>query len=148
MEHYFLQYMELVKENEAKQQEKQEPDPESAQVSVAVVSNEAPTRKFTNPFGRTNKLQKTENVQIELLKKSGLFDEAWYLSQYSDVKEAGIDPVRHYLRYGSAEGRNPSREFDTKFYLERNSDVAMAGINPLLHYIRFGRDEGRLPSKR
>ena len=148
LEHYFLQYTELVKENEAKQQEKQEPDPESAQVSVAVVSNEAPTRKFTNPFGRTNKLQKTENVQIELLKKSGLFDEAWYLSQYSDVKEAGIDPVRHYLRYGSAEGRNPSREFDTKFYLERNSDVAMAGINPLLHYIRFGRDEGRLPSKR
>jgi len=61
------------------------------------------------------------------------------------VAEAGINPIAHYLRYGAAEGRNPSLNFDTALYLAANPDVAAANINPLLHYIRYGRAEGRPP---
>ena len=82
-----------------------------------------------------------------LLKGSGLFDEAWYLAEYGDVAQAGMDPVKHYLRYGAAEGRNPSPEFDTLFYLKANPDVADAQMNPLVHFIRFGQGEGRTPTR-
>ena len=46
--------------------------------------------------------------QIHLLKKSGVFDADWYLSQYRDVIESGMDPARHYLLYGALEGRQPN----------------------------------------
>ena len=49
----------------------------------------------------------------------------------------------HYLRYGAAEGRDPSPRFDTRAYLARNPDVSAEGVNPLLHFIRHGSSEGR-----
>ena len=76
-----------------------------------------------------------------LVKKSGLFDAEWYLEQNKDVAEAKADPVRHYLKFGWREGRNPSPDFDTKKYLEERPDVSAAGICPLVHYIKFGREK-------
>ena len=64
------------------------------------------------------------------------FDPAFYLAEYLDVREAGVDPAEHYLLYGYKEGRNPSACFDTRFYLHRYLDGEM-GQNPLLHYRRF-----------
>ena len=81
-----------------------------------------------------------------LIRKSGLFDAGWYLTQYPDVQREGLDPLRHYLRYGVAEGRDPNRRFDTDWYLSNNPDVATAGINPLKHYLRRGGIEQRDPS--
>ncbi|WP_244208621.1 glycosyltransferase [Vreelandella andesensis] len=37
------------------------------------------------------------------------FDAQWYLATYPDVADAGIDPWRHYLQHGKAEGRLPCR---------------------------------------
>ncbi|MBS0576104.1 MAG: glycosyltransferase [Proteobacteria bacterium] len=37
------------------------------------------------------------------------FDAAFYLSEYPDVRAAGLDPQRHYLDHGRAEGRLPRR---------------------------------------
>lgn len=37
--------------------------------------------------------------------RDGLFDAAKYLEIYPDVAENGIDPVRHYILHGMAEGR-------------------------------------------
>jgi len=82
---------------------------------------------------------------MEEIKKSGEFNEVFYLTQNPDVKQAGMDPIQHYLAYGAEEGRNPSRHFDTAYYLENNPDVANSGFNPLIHYIRHGEKEGRLP---
>ncbi len=82
-------------------------------------------------------------AQIAMVKASGLFDEAWYLAQYPDVRKKKVDPVEHYLRFGAAEGRNPSPAFKTQDYLNINRDVAESGMNPLIHYIQFGREEGR-----
>lgn len=36
------------------------------------------------------------------------FDADWYLEQYPDVAASGMDPLEHYLKFGSAEGRLPS----------------------------------------
>jgi SAM-dependent methyltransferase len=83
-----------------------------------------------------------------LIGRSGLFDASWYLSQYPDVHSAGIAPLKHYLRYGAAEGRDPNPYFDTDWYLSHYPDVAAAGINPLRHYLRHGGIEQRDPSPR
>ena len=76
---------------------------------------------------------------------NALFDSSWYLRCYSDVRQAGLNPLWHYFRYGWREARDPSLGFSTKYYLESNPDVKEAGVNPLLHYIRFGLREGRRP---
>jgi hypothetical protein len=86
------------------------------------------------------------NRAERLLKKSGLFDEAFYIANNQDIKEMGINPVRHFLKCGGFEGRKPCAEFDPVYYLRRNSDVKLAGMNPLLHYILCGEKEGRWPS--
>lgn len=71
---------------------------------------------------------------------SGLFDAGWYLQQNADVRAKGLDPLKHYLRFGAGEGRDPSPLFSTKNYLAANPD---AGINPLVHYLRYGKADRR-----
>lgn len=80
---------------------------------------------------------------VAIIKASGLFDEAWYLNQYPDVRKLCIDPVEHYLWIGPLLRRNPSPRFDGAAYLDINNDVAAIGANPLLHYVRWGKAEGR-----
>ena len=74
-----------------------------------------------------------------LIKKSGLFDSEYYLANNEDVKKAKADPLKHYLKFGWREGRNPSEEFDGNEYLYKRPDVKVAGICPLVHYIMFGK---------
>lgn len=135
LEHYFLKYQELTQESEDEQEPAKPPKTTPF------------LRVLAKPFRRKSKAQKRQKRQLFLINKSGFFDEAWYLAEYPDVAEAGIDAVAHYLRYGAAEGRDPSPQFDTAFYLATNPDVADAEINPLVHYARFGREEGRQPSR-
>lgn len=75
---------------------------------------------------------------IALVRRSGTFDERWYLQRYPDVGKAGMDPVRHYLLHGAAEGRDPSPGFSTSGYRSAHPGVAESGVNPLIHYIRSG----------
>ena len=99
---------------------------------LAVLTNESPGQK--NP-----------DRHVVLLQTSGLFDTNWYLKEYPDVKENGMNPIEHYIKFGSKENRNPSPDFDTKWYLQNYPDVAKKGINPLEHYILHGRGEFRSP---
>ena len=78
---------------------------------------------------------------------NSIFNQNWYLNQYTDVKEAGVDPEFHYDTYGWLEGRDASPFFDTSYYLSANEDVAAAEINPLDHYLASGGFEGRDPSE-
>jgi glycosyltransferase involved in cell wall biosynthesis len=80
-----------------------------------------------------------------LLRGSGLFDEAWYLSKNPDVVQAKVDPLLHYLRYGGFEGRDPGPDFSSAWYLDTYQDVKKAGFNPMVHYLKYGRQEGCLP---
>jgi len=80
-----------------------------------------------------------------VLMKSGLFDPEYYLRRNPDVSAAGVDPVVHYIRYGTAELRSPGPYFSTRWYVKQYPDVAASGKNPLYHFIVSGYAEGRLP---
>jgi GT2 family glycosyltransferase len=75
----------------------------------------------------------------KIIKKSGLFDEEYYLRAYPDVRKADIDPLWHFVKYGWREGRNPSKDFDLNYYLTIYPDVKEAGINPVVHYVIMNR---------
>jgi glycosyltransferase involved in cell wall biosynthesis len=77
------------------------------------------------------------------IRKSGLFDEKYYLLHNPDVRIADVDPLKHYLTIGWKEGRSPSAQFNGDIYLQNNPDVKSSGINPLVHYVLHGREEGR-----
>ncbi|MCU0289567.1 MAG: glycoside hydrolase family 99-like domain-containing protein, partial [Acidobacteria bacterium] len=81
----------------------------------------------------------TDNVQMDLIRNSGLFDDKYYNQSYPDIEKVGIDALQHYYYYGWKEGRNPSVYFNTQYYLDSNEAVRKANINPLLHYIKFGK---------
>jgi glycosyltransferase involved in cell wall biosynthesis len=83
--------------------------------------------------------------EYRLITKSGFFDPVFYLIKYPDVRVGDVNPLRHFLKFGWKEGRQPSAEFDTRYYLENNPDVRASGVNPLVHYLLHGRAEGRLP---
>jgi hypothetical protein len=116
-----------------------------------VLPAEEPRSAAPQPAPKTRiKTAKKESLgvpaQIALITKSDIFDQSWYLAQYPDVAQTGMDPVKHYVLYGAAEGRQPSPNFDTCWYMATYPDVAEAGINPAVHYIRHGRKEGRAAS--
>ena len=69
-----------------------------------------------------------------IIARRGLFDHAYYLRSYPDVRKAKVDPLMHFIRYGWKEGRNPNGKFNTKSYLDLHPDVENSGLNPLIHY--------------
>ena len=75
------------------------------------------------------------------------FNAAYYLECNADVARNGVDPRKHFLRYGWKEGRSPHPLFDPPFYLENNPDVANAGANPVVHFLTYGVKENRSPNR-
>lgn len=96
-------------------------------------------------FTAKNSLNDVRYDDVLLVYKSSYFDVQWYIQKNRDLKNSGIDPVVHYLKYGAKEGRDPSKVFHTNWYLSRYSDIDVNKINPLLHFIKFGESEKRLP---
>jgi hypothetical protein len=85
----------------------------------------------------------TTQDELQLLRDSGYMDADYYLERNPDVRQAGADPVEHFLEHGWKEGRSPSADFSVSDYFIANPDVAAAGVNPLVHYLRTGRNEHR-----
>lgn len=81
---------------------------------------------------------------VDIIKRSGLFDFAFYAYQYPDVSQE--DAISHFVEIGAPEGASPSYLFDTKWYLQQYSDLAESDLNPLLHYILYGAAEHRITS--
>jgi len=67
--------------------------------------------------------------------RCGCFDRQWYLARYPDVKQSGADPLTHFLRFGSPEGRKPNSSFETSLYLQKHPELIASGQNPLLHFL-------------
>jgi len=82
---------------------------------------------------------------IEILRRSPLFEADWYLARYGDVALSGLDPAEHYLRIGAALGRDPGPMFCAQAYLAicRNKGITCA--NPLVHFETKGRTLGLIP---
>ena len=82
------------------------------------------------------------STEYKLIAKSKYFNRRWYLKHYPDVASSGIDPVKHYLRYGWREGRNPGPNFNTREYLRKYPDCK---IVPLIDLI--SRDDEKQQQK-
>ena len=84
--------------------------------------------------------------RYRVIKRSGLFDDDYYLTTSPDLKKWALFPLVHYLRTGWREGRNPNPFFDPLFYLRKYPEVAESNVEPLGHYIREGWRKGYVPS--
>ena len=95
---------------------------------------------------RVSGLKRMHRAELaRLIRRSGLFDAAWYLETNADVSASGVDPLLHYVRFGDREGRQPMPFFDPTFY--RASAGGRSGShNALVHYLYEGRFRRASPS--
>jgi ADP-heptose:LPS heptosyltransferase/GT2 family glycosyltransferase len=84
--------------------------------------------------------------EYELLAKSGLFDDEYYLRVYPDVADLNIDPLMHYLEWGCHERRDPGAYFDTSHYLSQCKALGEMPANALFHYLTVGVKRGLTPT--
>lgn len=72
-----------------------------------------------------------------------LFDRHWYASRYPDVIGFRGGAFAHYVRFGAAEGRDPSPYFSTRYYVRQGSGVSPGGA--VQHYLKKGWRMGLNP---
>jgi hypothetical protein len=83
---------------------------------------------------------------MRVLLTSGLFDPDFYREKYPDIREAGVDPLAHYVEHGDREGRAPNPAFLPTYYRREFMAGDAAGQNALLHYIEMGERSGAKPN--
>lgn len=87
----------------------------------------------------------------------------YYLSRNQDVRNAGMNPLLHYINWGQYEGRSPNPSdrnriytpnelcvvdyFDHDYYIAQYFRGAEIDIDPLKHYMHFGWRQGYNPSR-
>ena len=84
-------------------------------------------------------------LSAEEVRRSGLFDPAWYGLHYPDIVKAGFDPLAHYVARGTDEGRSPGPDFDAAWYRGEYPEVGRDGLDPLAHYLDHGKQAGFKP---
>jgi len=84
--------------------------------------------------------------QIGSILRLGLFDRDFYLTNYADVRTAGVDPLMHYMQAGDAEGRWPNPVFDPRFYRKQCGEACFKSTVALYHYAMVGEAAGLSPS--
>jgi hypothetical protein len=86
-----------------------------------------------------------ELAYMRKVRRSGLFDAAFYVAQRPDMRWIFRRfPVRHYVTIGEREHFRPNPDFAGSIYLRYNPDVQQAGIPPFLHYVEIGHRELRV----
>lgn len=65
--------------------------------------------------------------QMARVRRSGLFDAEWYKRVHKDVAASGMNPLRHYVRYGFREGRAPHAATSDRRAAAMNA-TAMRGL--------------------
>jgi hypothetical protein len=91
---------------------------------------------------RQQPVTREEAAQLELIRGSALFDDAWYLRTYHDVAHLGEDPALHFLRHPYNPFRRPSDEFNIGQYVIDHPEVLAEGVNPLVHFLLSPESEG------
>ncbi len=85
--------------------------------------------------------------QLELVKETAAFNEAYYVEQNAELIPEGESPLHHFVRIGWRKGCNPTPYFDPIYYVKRYKDVEESGFHPFFHYLRFGVLEKRFPNQ-
>lgn len=83
-----------------------------------------------------------ERKVLDRVLSQGLFDIDFY-NQQCEINYSEVEGLRHYLKTGWLENKNPAQSFSTEKYMKYNPDVAGANICPLTHYVLHGQREGR-----
>lgn len=73
----------------------------------------------------------------------GLFDPAWYMTEYKLPFENDFEAFMDYVRKSPYVDVSPCPEFDSAAYLVHNRDVYNDAQSPLVHYLTKGYAEGR-----
>lgn len=81
-------------------------------------------------------------TQVLSIARAGLFDADYYLKINRDIAALGVNPLRHYVEYGDAEGRWPNPQFNPKVYRTYFEEGALKGICSLYHYALVGEALG------
>jgi glycosyltransferase involved in cell wall biosynthesis len=76
-------------------------------------------------------------TDLDYLERSPAFDAAWYSTRYPDVPLSGLQPARHFAKYGVLMRRSPSPGLRVADYHLEFPEAA--GQNPVLHYETRGR---------
>ena len=84
----------------------------------------------------------TTQWSMKYVKRSGYFDAGWYLKKYKDVARSKVDALEHFIRFGSAELRDPGPRFDASWYVEEYPEARASKMPPLEHYLEIGRHKG------
>jgi CDP-glycerol glycerophosphotransferase (TagB/SpsB family) len=83
-----------------------------------------------------------------VVKEASLFSAEYYLANNDDVRMAGVDPLRHYCRFGWKELRKPNAWFDGWWYSVTYLSGLAYSVDPLLHYALVGMQAGLLTMPR
>jgi len=80
-----------------------------------------------------------------LVRRTGLFDEAYYAEVNTDVARSGEGMLVHYVAWGDREGRWPMPLFDPSYYRSHAAGFTYT-VNTLLHYMWVGVHRDFSPS--
>ena len=94
--------------------------------------------------GLASKWQRSLRMRRDmmLVQRTGLFFPNWYAEQNPEAKTIRGGPLRHYVRHGVYEYRDPSPFFDTRYYLLTHADARKSDMLPLLFYAKHGAARG------
>jgi hypothetical protein len=81
---------------------------------------------------------------VGIVRRSGVFDGAFYVQRYPDVVSVGEEPIDHYVKFGIWENRDPSPLFSCGHYLDQVGHVT--GMPAMLHFALVGDAAGRSPN--
>ncbi len=84
--------------------------------------------------------------ELEFVRRSGLFDPAYYAVQLAAPPYSDDEGLRHFMSEGWRGRHHPNAYFDTGWYLSQNPGLARSGQNPLVQYIREGEAQGCAPA--
>lgn len=74
------------------------------------------------------------------------FDADFYLDRNVDVRNAGDDPLAHYLRHGWREQRDPNERFDDGYYRAEAGLVPETPLSALAHFLALGHRRNLAPA--
>jgi glycosyltransferase involved in cell wall biosynthesis len=91
-------------------------------------------------------LRRSTRSRARAIRRSGLFDDKFYMQRYPSVVEAGRAALMHFVISGARKGWQPHPLFDPQWYVEQ-AGAKKAGSNPLLHYLEHGVKKRRSPNR-
>ena len=82
---------------------------------------------------------------VDLIRRSGLFDAAFYRARCPEAETSGLEPLEHYVMAGGYRRYAPHPLFDRDWYAAQSAAVRADSLNPLVHFLEHGADEGLDP---